>query len=187
MKAQSAPESLIARIGTLAGWLNLPLIALMVLDVILRKLFSVTATWVIELEWHFFAVIFLLGIPYALQRDRHVRVDLFYEKFSPRERALVDLVGSLIFLIPWAAVLLYTGSHYALEAFSSGEGSPNPGGIPRFWPIKMMIPLMALLLLLQAVLEIVKAYKIWAGPPNRVRDLSGDGARVQNSRKEREV
>ena len=163
MKAQSGPESLLARIGTWAGWLNLPLIALMVIDVLLRKCFAITATWVLELEWHLFAVIFLLGIPYALQQDRHVRVDLFYEKFAPRDRALVDLLGGLLFLLPWAAVLLYTGSRYAWSAFRSGEGSPNPGGIPLFWPIKLMIPFMALLLFIQGVLQISKAYRIWAG------------------------
>ncbi|MEO0733163.1 MAG: TRAP transporter small permease subunit, partial [Bacteroidota bacterium] len=139
-------EALIARIGKTAGYLNLVLIVLIVVDVALRGLFSLTGAWVIEAEWHLFAIIFLLGIPYALQQDRHVRVDLFYERFSHKDKRLVNLVGTLIFLLPWAAVLLFTGWHYAAEAWFSGEGSPNPNGIPYFFPIKAMIPVAAGLL-----------------------------------------
>jgi TRAP-type mannitol/chloroaromatic compound transport system permease small subunit len=144
-------ESLVAFVGKAAGMLNLLLIAVIVIDISLRALFSLTGAWVIELEWHLFAVIFLLGIPYALQQDRHVRVDLFYEKFSKGNKRLVNLVGTLFFLLPWAIVLLITGWHYAAEAFASGEGSPNPNGIPYFFPIKAMIPLAAGLLILQAI------------------------------------
>lgn len=144
-------ESLVAFVGKAAGLLNLLLIALIVIDVSLRALFSLTGAWVIELEWHLFAVIFLLGIPYALQQDKHVRVDLFYERFSHSNKRLVNLIGTLFFLLPWAIVLLITGWHYAAEAFITGEGSPNPNGIPYFFPIKAMIPLAAGLLILQAV------------------------------------
>jgi len=144
-------EKLVATIGKAAGLLNLLLIALIVIDVSLRTLFSLTGTWVVELEWHLFAIIFLLGIPYALQQDKHVRVDLFYERFSHYNKRAVNLAGTLFFLLPWAIVLLYTGGHYAAEAWSSGEGSPNPNGIPYFFPIKSMIPLAAGLLVLQAV------------------------------------
>ena len=92
-------ENFVARIGKAAGYLNLILIVLIVVDVALRGLFSLTGAWVIEAEWHLFAIIFLLGIPYALQQDRHVRVDLFYERFSKRDKRLVNLVGTLIFLL----------------------------------------------------------------------------------------
>jgi len=151
-------ESLVAFVGKAAGFLNLMLIALIVIDVSLRALFSLTGAWVIELEWHLFAIIFLLGIPYALQQDKHVRVDLFYEKFSHGNKRSVNLVGTLFFLLPWAVVLLITGGHYAAEAFASGEGSPNPNGIPYFFPIKAMIPLAAGLLILQAIATALTVY-----------------------------
>ncbi|MBC6994649.1 TRAP transporter small permease subunit [Lewinella lacunae] len=131
--------------------MNLVLIVLIVVDVSLRALFSLTGAWVIELEWHLFAVIFLLGIPYALQQDRHVRVDLFYERFARRDKRLVNLVGTVFFLLPWAVVLLVTGWHYAAEAWRGSEGSPNPNGIPYFFPIKAMIPVAAGLLILQGI------------------------------------
>lgn len=158
MKFIRSIESFVAFIGKGAGYLNLLLIAVIVIDVSLRSLFSLTGAWVIELEWHLFAVIFLLGIPYALQQDKHVRVDLFYEKFRDRDKRLVNLVGTLIFLLPWALVLFYTGWHYAAEAFFPGETSPNPNGIPYFFPIKAMIPFAAGLLILQAIATGVTVY-----------------------------
>jgi len=152
-------ETLIAFIGKAAGLLNLVLIALIVVDVTLRALFDQTAAWVGELSWHLFAVIFLLGIPYALQQDRHVRVDLFYERFNRGDKRLVNLAGALLFLLPWALVLLVTGWRFAAEAWASGEGSPNPNGIPYFFPIKAMIPLAAFLLLLQGIVGLLKDYR----------------------------
>ncbi len=69
-----------------------------------------------------------------------MRVDLFYEGFSTRDKGMVNLVGTLLFLIPWAIVLLYTSGHYAFESWRSGEGSPNPNGIPYYFPIKSVVP-----------------------------------------------
>lgn len=146
-----AVEKLVAWLGRAAGLLNLALIAVIVIDVLLRALLDQTAAWVGELSWHLFAVIFLLGIPYALQQDRHVRVDLFYERFSPAHKRLVNLVGMACFLLPWALVLFVTGCRFAAEAWASAEGSPNPNGIPWFFPIKAMIPVAAALLILQAL------------------------------------
>jgi len=150
-------ESIIAGIGKAASLLNLVLIALIVIDVTLRALFDQTAAWVGELSWHLFAAIFLLGIPYALQRDRHVRVDLFYENFNSAQKRLVNLAGTVLFLLPWAIVLLYYGWLFAAEAWASGEGSPNPNGIPWFFPVKALIPLAAALLLLQGFASGVRA------------------------------
>ena len=147
-------ETVVAWLGRAAGYLNVLLIILVVVDVLLRWTFSLTAAWVIELEWHLFSLIFLLGIPYALQQDRHVRVDLFYERFSPRDKCTVNIVGTLFFLLPWAAVLLITSWQYAAEAWSAGEGSPNPNGIPYFFPIKAVVPFAAALLFLQGLAQL---------------------------------
>lgn len=150
-------ETLVGRLGRAAGLLNIVLVVVVVVDVLLRWFFSLTAAWVIELEWHLFSLIFLLGIPYALQRNRHVRVDLFYDRFGRGDRALVDLIGTLVFLIPWTLVLLYFSLHYAREAWVAGEGSPNPNGIPYFFPIKAVVPVAATLLLLQACVQAWRA------------------------------
>ncbi|MEL6142590.1 MAG: TRAP transporter small permease subunit, partial [Bacteroidota bacterium] len=150
-----------AFLGRLAAGLIPILVLLIVIDVLLRSLFDLTAVWVIEVEWHLFSVIFLLGAPYALQKNRHVRVDLFYEKFKGKDRAQVDFWGALIFLIPWSILILITSIPYAREAWITGEGSPNPGGLPLFGPIKTIIPFTALLLLLQGLANCIRAYKKW--------------------------
>ena len=152
-------EATVAWLGRAAGLLNLLLVFLVVADVLLRWFFSLTAAWVIELEWHLFSLIFLLGIPYALQQDRHVRVDLFYERFSERDKRTVNLVGTLVLLLPWTVVLGYTSLGYAAEAWRAGEGSPNPNGIPYYFPIKAVVPLAAGLLLLQGVAGVWRSYQ----------------------------
>lgn len=144
-------EKGIALVGRAVSWLNVALIGLIVVDVTLRATLDLTAVWVTEVQWHLFSVVFLLGAPYALQRDRHVRVDLFYERFSSGWQRAVNLWGTLLFLLPWCLLIFITGSRYAYEAFLLGEGSPNPGGLPTYVPIKVVIPLAALLLMLQGL------------------------------------
>lgn len=141
------------------SWLNPVLVLFIVADVMLRAAFDLTAVWVTEVQWHLFSLIFLLGAPYALQKDRHVRVDLFYERFSEGNRAAVNFYGTLLLLLPWCLLLLITGGHYAYEAWLSGEGSPNPGGLVTFVPIKIAIPLTALLLLLQGLALALRDWK----------------------------
>ncbi|MEY3050311.1 MAG: hypothetical protein RLY31_96 [Bacteroidota bacterium] len=143
-------------IGRAVSWLTLVLIGLICLDVVGRKFFSFTRAWVNDLEWHLFALIFLLGSGYALRHGRHVRVDLFYDRFSNRDRALVDAWGSLLFLVPWCLVVMYFGTRYAWESFLFREGSPEPGGLPARYVIKATVVLGALLLLLQGLAILVE-------------------------------
>ncbi|MEM9836907.1 MAG: TRAP transporter small permease subunit, partial [Bacteroidota bacterium] len=93
--------------------------------------------------------------------NRHVRVDLLYEKFSPQDKGKVDFIGALIFLLPWCIQVMITGIHYLSEAWLNNEGSPNPGGIPSFVPVKALIPFSALLLFLQGASSAMKAYRAW--------------------------
>ncbi len=157
-------DRLVAFFGRLAGGCTALLIMLIVGDVLLRFLFNLTAVWVVELEWHLFALIFLLGSPYALQQNKHVRVDLLYEKFSEADRAKVDFFGTLLLLLPWSALLFMTACYFLQAAWQAGEGSPNPGGLPTFVPIKAVIPFSALLLFLQGLAEAVRTYKRWQLP-----------------------
>ena len=138
----------------------------------MRYLFNTTAAWVMELEWHLFALVFLLGAAFTFQQDRHVRVDLFYDRFSPRDRAWVNLVGGTVFLLPWCLVLVYVAWQYALGSYHIGEGSPNPGGLPHRFLIKGAIALGFLLLLLQALASIAAALLVLLGNTRRETELS---------------
>lgn len=138
-------------VGRTVAWLTTFLVLLVCFDVAQRSLFNTTAAWVMELEWHLFALIFLLGAGYSLKHDRHVRVDLFYAKFSEKDKALVNLLGTLLFLIPWCVLIIYFSFFYALDAYQIGEGSPDPGGLPARYIIKFAITIGIGLLFLQAL------------------------------------
>lgn len=144
-------------IGEKSSWICTLLVLLIMSDVIFRYLFSNTKTWIIELEWHLFALIFLLGAAYAFQKDEHVRVDVFYAKFSKRTKAWINLLGTILFLIPWCLVLIYTSTNYAINSFSFLEGSPNPGGLPARYLIKLSITIGFVLLMLQAIAQVLKS------------------------------
>ena len=139
------------KVGRATAWITSFLILLVCFDVIARKLFNFSKIWIMELEWHLYALIFLFGAGYALKHDRHVRVDLFYEKFTDKEKALTNFCGHLLFLIPWCLLVIITSYHYAVESFIINEGSAEPGGLPALYLIKFSITIGICLLLLQAV------------------------------------
>jgi len=138
-------------VGRAVSWLTVALVILVCFDVAARYFFSASQAWMMELEWHFFSLIFLLGAGYALKHDRHVRVDLFYANFSEKDKAWTDLVGSIIFLIPWCILIIYFSFNYAYSSFLDGEGSPDPGGLPARYVIKFAIVTGVGLLLLQTI------------------------------------
>ncbi len=159
-----AIDGLNERMGKAASWLTLALVILVCFDVITRYIFSNSSAWIMELEWHLFALIFLIGAAYAFKHDRHVRVDLFYSKFSARDKALVDLVGNVIFLIPWCIIIIVYSFEYAMTSFRINETSPDPGGLPARYLIKFAITLGVFLLLLQAIAQALRSYQTWREP-----------------------
>lgn len=146
-------------VGERIKWVTTLLVLLVFTDVVLRYAFSSTSAWVAELEWHFFALIFLLGAAYGLKEDKHVRVDLFYAKYSVRQKAIVDLLGTLLFLVPWCLVIIFTSFRYAENSWYFSETSPDPGGLPARYVIKFAITAGFFLLLLQAFSLVVNCIK----------------------------
>lgn len=106
-----------------------------------------------------FAMIFLLGSAYALQEDKHVRVDVFYQRFSKKTQSIINLVGTLIFLIPWCYLVIITSYKFAINSWYIREGSAQPGGLPARYVIKGMIVIGFILLALQGFSLIVKHLK----------------------------
>ena len=144
-------------IGRLTAWLVVALVLLISYDVAMRYLFQSGSIALQELEWHLFALIFLLGAAYTLKHDEHVRVDLFYRhrRSSDRQRAWVNIFGGLFFLTPFCLLVIINSWPFVQNAFLYNEGSPDPGGLPYRWLLKAMIPLGFGLLLLQGVAEIL--------------------------------
>lgn len=149
-------DALSEGIGRAVSWLTLALVALVVLNVLLH-LFRVGSVALQELEWHVFALIFLLAGAYTLKHDEHVRVDIVYQRLGPRARAGIELAGTLFFLLPLCAVVVYAAVPFAYAAFSYQEGSPDPGGLPYRFLLKSAIPLAFLLLALQGLSVIARS------------------------------
>lgn len=145
-------------VGRTVSWLTFLLVLLVCFDVVFRYLFNDTEAWIMELEWHIFALIFLLGAGFAFKHDRHVRVDLFYSNFSKKDQALLNMIGGLLFLIPWCVMIVIASFKYANVSFQINEVSPDPGGLPARYIIKFAITLGGLLLLLQAIANTIDSY-----------------------------
>lgn len=152
------------KVGKATAWLTPVLVLVVCFDVVARKLFNFSKIWIMDLEWHLFALIFLLAAGYSLQHDKHVRVDLFYADFSKKEKAQTDFWGTLIFLIPWCALVIVYSSGYALESWRLREGASEPGGLPARYAIKWMIAVGFVLLLLQALSQLIMAGLTLFGP-----------------------
>jgi TRAP-type mannitol/chloroaromatic compound transport system permease small subunit len=145
------------RVGAIVSWLTAALVILVCGDVIIRYLLKDTAAWIMELEWHLFALTFIFGAAYTFKHDKHVRVDLFYDEFSERDKALVNLVGGLVLLIPWCTLLIWFSWQFAWQSYLIRETSPNPGGLPALYLIKFSIPIGMSLLLLQALASVASS------------------------------
>lgn len=152
-------ERVIQKVGSFCSWLSFALVILITLDVFLRYIFNFSSASLYELEWHFFAIIFLLGSSITLQNDQHVRVDVFYNKLSNKKKEIVNLIGNIFFLLPFSIVIFYTSLPFVEDSLKILESSPDPGGLPYRFIIKLVIPLSFLLLALQGVINIIKNIK----------------------------
>ncbi len=137
--------------GKTIRWLTSVLVGIMCMDVVFRYIFNFSKTWIIDLEWWIFSIIFLIGASYTLREDKHVRVDVFYAKLSEYRQAWINLIGTLFLLIPWSILIILKSWNYALNSWMIREGSPDPGGLPGRYIIKFMICIAFVLLLFQGL------------------------------------
>lgn len=146
------------------------LVIFMFWSVIARYLFNSSNAWFDELLWHIFGFSFILASAYTLNQDGHVRVDIFYQKYSKKTKAWVDIFGVLLFLLPITILITYHGYFYALESFQSKEISGNPGGLPYRWIIKSTIPIGFFFLSFQGISHLIKQIIILKEPANASSD-----------------
>ncbi len=160
-------EHLINRFSDLLGKVAAVLFVLLLFnvfyDVISRYVFNDVSIGMQELEWHLYAAMFLLGVPYALRAEGHVRVDVIYERLSPRRRAWIDIFGSLFLLLPFALLVGWYGVGFAHEAWALGETSGDPGGLPYRWIIKAVIPFAFFSMAISGVGLLLKSINILRG------------------------
>ncbi|RLA70501.1 MAG: C4-dicarboxylate ABC transporter, partial [Epsilonproteobacteria bacterium] len=116
------------------------LILLVVYDALMRYLFHSGSIALQELEWHLFDVVILFGIAYTLHRSAHVRVDIFYEHFSDKTKAVIDMISALFFITPLSLLIIYVGLDFVTLSFLQQEASSNPGGLPYRFIVKALMP-----------------------------------------------
>jgi TRAP-type mannitol/chloroaromatic compound transport system permease small subunit len=155
------------RLGVVIRWLALFMVLVGAISAVVRYFarslqWTLNLTPVTEMQWYLFSVIFLLGAAYGLNHDVHVRVDVMYERRSKKVQAIIDMVGTLVMLIPFSVLMLYVSYPAVASSWSIREMSPDPGGLPRY-PIKALILVSFVLLLLQAFSQLVKQIDVIRG------------------------
>ncbi|HLO64859.1 MAG TPA: TRAP transporter small permease subunit [Azonexus sp.] len=145
-----------------AFWLVLVMTIISSANAVVRFLFDYSSNGLLEIQWYLFAAVFLLCSPYTLQKNEHVRIDVLSGKLSPRGHAVIDIIGSLFFLLPMVVLILWLSLPLIAESIKINEMSANAGGLIR-WPVKILLPIGFTLLALQGISELIKRIAFLAG------------------------
>ena len=156
-------------IDTLGNFCSL-LMILMILnvfyDVVMRYFFNDVSIGMQELEWHLFAAMFMFGIAYTMKEDGHVRVDIFYDRASKRSQAYINIFGALVFALPITVLICYYSISYTMDAYTMGEGSGDPGGLPHRWVVRAVIPISSIFLILSIFHVVLSQIQLLRAPAN---------------------
>lgn len=156
-------DRLTAAIGRAVTWCVLAMALVEVTVVLMRYVFGLGSIWLTEAIGYAHATLFMGAAAWTLQQGGHVRVDIFYADAAPRTRALVDLVGALVLLLPFVAVLAWFSIPYVARSWAILERSPEASGLPLVFLLKTLIPAFALLLGLQGIAQAARAWLILTG------------------------
>ncbi|WP_234087294.1 TRAP transporter small permease subunit [Azonexus sp. R2A61] len=150
------------RIGKGAFWLVLVMTLISAGNASYRFAFDNSSNGLLEIQWYLFSAIFLLAAAYTLQKNEHVRIDVLSGRLSPKGQAVIDIIGTLFFLLPIVLVILSLSIPLVAESWRINEYSANAGGLIR-WPVKLLLPVGFSLLALQGVSELIKRIAFLAG------------------------
>jgi TRAP-type mannitol/chloroaromatic compound transport system permease small subunit len=143
------------RIGHSVYWLVLVAVLISAANATVRKAFNYSSNAFLEIQWYLFSVIFLFLAGYTLLNNEHVRIDIVSGHLSPRTRAVIDIVGTLLFLLPVAVLIMWLSWPVFVDAWERHEVSTNAGGLI-IWPARLMVPVGFFLLIVQAFSELIK-------------------------------
>ena len=144
-------------------------------DVIMRYFLHNSSVAMQELEWHLFGIIILFGISVSLLDESHVRVDFLYDRFTDKTRALINITGTILFLLPLALLIFFGSLDFVIDAYEIKEISQDPGGLPYRWVIKGMIPASFALLIVYSFGYTVKNINIYR-KASHSQDKSSSGS-----------
>lgn len=176
-RISTAIDTLNQRVGSLIRWFTLAMILIGAFNALARYAtrftgISLSSNAYLDAQWYLFSLVFLLGAGYGLQHDVHVRVDVLFSRVGARTRAWIDLLGTVLFLGPFCAVMLWVSWPVVRASWAVREASADPGGLPRY-PIKAVILVAFVLLLLQGVSHALKQVAILRGEPAQPAAASG--------------
>ena len=143
-------------IGKILVFVMILLILNVFYDVISRYFFHGGSIALQELEWHLFGVMILFGMSYTLKTEGHVRVDFIYNNLSPKKQAIINIFGTIFFIIPFALFIVYGSYDFVMDSYTTNEISDDPGGLTHRWIIKAMIPLSFIYLVITSIGYIIQ-------------------------------
>ena len=160
LRVSDAIDRVTGIVGRAAAWLALVMVLVGAFNAVARYLgryigINLSSNVYLELQWYLFSMLFLLGAAWVLRENAHVRVDVLYARVSTRAQSLINILGTLLLLVPFSAFVLWVSTPVVRSSWMIREGSPDPGGLPRY-PLKALILVCFALLLLQAVSELIK-------------------------------
>jgi len=150
-------DRITSALGRAVAWLTLAVVLLQFALVVARYLFGLGSVWLTETVIYAHAALFMLAAAWTLFAGGHVRVDFFYAEASARTKAMVDLIGALLLLLPFMIVLIWLSVPYAARSWTVLEHSQEASGLPIVFVLKTLIPLFALLMALQGIAQAVRA------------------------------
>ncbi|MGF1592611.1 MAG: TRAP transporter small permease subunit [Kiloniellaceae bacterium] len=164
-------DRVIVKIGKVAAWAGLALILVTVFDVVTRRFFVLGSTKLQELEWHFHVILFAFCLGYAYLKDSHVRIDLVREKLSERTQWWIEMLGILLFLLPFCAMVVWYGINFTERSFATSEVSASATGLTHRWLIKSVIPIGFSLLALAGIAVLLRKFVELFGPEDLRRKV----------------
>lgn len=170
-----AADGLNEWVGRIVAWLTLVTVLVCATVVFLRYAMSIGFIWLQELYVWCYALVFMLGAGYTLKHKGHVRVDIFYAEMSPRSKAIIDLFGTMVFLLPWLLVVAIVSWPYIAASWSIREPSPQTGGMPGLFLLKGSLIAFCVLLGLQGLSVAVRSALVLAGRDDLVAKSSDTG------------
>ena len=169
-------DALNERIGRAAIWLVLIVVLISAGNAVSRFTVNLSSNGMLEVQWYLFSAIFMLCSGYVLKLNEHIRIDVIAGRLSPRAQNWIDVFGFIVFMLPMVVIVAYFSWPVFTMAWTSGETSPNPGGLIR-WPVRLMMPIGFLLLTLQGCSELIKRFAFLGDViPNPLDKVKGPSA-----------
>lgn len=149
-------NSIVKRVAETTAWLNVVLVAVILVQVVLRYGFNHGLVPLEELIWHLYSISFMFGMAYSITNDSHIRVDIVHMNLPRKTQHILEILGIIFLLMPFLLVLFDHSLDWTMEAFRVNESSANPTGLPYRWVIKSVVPMTMMLMFIAALARLIQ-------------------------------